>query len=93
MVLGDVDLSSVHELEDGGEVLEGHVIQNDDGVLGGVLLQKSLEVGTASRQGHLVGLAALAIAGDGHVRGIQKSVCGRHGGLSWGPLMAERLVD
>jgi len=67
LVLGDVDLSSVHELQDGGEVLEGHVLQNDDGVLGGVLLQKSLEVGAACRQDHLVGLAALAIAGDGHV--------------------------
>ena len=43
--LGDIDLSSVHELQDGREVLEGDVFQNDDGMFGGVLLQQGLEVG------------------------------------------------
>ena len=42
--------------------LEWNILENDDGVLGGVLLQEGLEVGRASRQDHLVGLARLAIA-------------------------------
>ena len=42
--------------------LEWNILENDDGVLGGVLLQERLEVGRASRQDHLVGLARLAIA-------------------------------
>ena len=39
LLLGDVHLSGVHEFQDGREVLEGDVFQDDDGVLGGVLLQ------------------------------------------------------
>ena len=42
--------------------LEWNILENDDGVLGGVLLQEGLEVRRASRQDHLVGLARLAIA-------------------------------
>ncbi len=49
-------------------MLEGHVLQDDDGVLGRVLLQQRLEVGRAGRQHHLVRLARLAVAGQGHVR-------------------------
>ena len=43
LVLGHVDLSGVHELEDGGEVLDRDVLQDDNGVLGGVLLKEGLE--------------------------------------------------
>ena len=59
--LGDIDLPGVHELEDGGEVGERHVLQDDDGVLGRVLLQQVLEVGRAGAQDHLVGLSVLAL--------------------------------
>ena len=48
-------------------MLEGDVFQDDDGVLGGVLLQQGLEVGRAGGQDHLVRLAALPVAGQGHV--------------------------
>ena len=43
-------------------MLERDVLQDDDGMLGGVLLQQGLEVGTAGRENHLVSLAALAVA-------------------------------
>ena len=49
LILGHVNLASVHELKDGGEMSEGNIFQNDDGVLGWVLLQQVLEIGTASR--------------------------------------------
>ncbi len=48
-------------------MLEGNILEDDDGVLGGVLLEESLEVGRAGGQHHLVGLARLAVAGQGHV--------------------------
>ena len=60
--LGDIDLSGVHELQDGREMLEGDVFQNDDGMFGRVLLQQSLEVGATGREDHLVSLAALTVA-------------------------------
>ena len=59
--LGDVHLPGVHEFQDGREVLEGDVFQDDDWVLGGVLLQQGFEVGTAGGEDHLVSLAALAV--------------------------------
>ena len=43
-------------------MLEGDVLQDDDGMLGRVLLQQSLEVGTAGREDHLVSLTALTVA-------------------------------
>ena len=39
LVLGDVDLPGVHELEDGSQVVEGNIFEDDDRVLGRVLLQ------------------------------------------------------
>ena len=42
--------------------LERNILEDDDGVLGGVLLQESLEVGRAGRQDHLVSLARLTVA-------------------------------
>ena len=60
--LGDIDLSGIHELQDGRKMLEGDVFQNDDGMFGGVLLQLSLEVGATGGEDHLVSLAALAVA-------------------------------
>ena len=67
LVLRHVDLAGVHELEDCRQVGKWDVFQDDDGVLGGVLLQQGLEVGAAGGQDHLVSLAALTVAGDGHV--------------------------
>jgi len=48
-------------------MLEGNILQDDDGMFRWVLLQKSLEVGAASGQNHLVRLAALPVTCDGHV--------------------------
>ena len=42
--------------------LERNVLQDDDGVLGRILLQQCLEVRRASREDHLVSLARLSIA-------------------------------
>ena len=44
LVLGDVDLPGVHELEDGSQVVEGNIFEDDDRVLGRVLLQQILEI-------------------------------------------------
>ena len=43
LLLGNVDLARVHELKNGGEVLDGDVLEDDDRVLGGVLLEQGLE--------------------------------------------------
>ena len=64
MVLCHVHLAGIHELEDGCQVLERNVLQDDDGMLGGVLLQQRLEVGAAGREDHLVSLGALTVASN-----------------------------
>jgi len=65
--LGNVDFTSIHKLEDGCEVVEWDVLEDNDGVLGWVLFQQGLEVGGARREDHLVGLAGLPVTGQGHV--------------------------
>ena len=94
--LCNIDFSGVHELEDGCQVLEGDVFQDDDGVLGGVLLQQGLEVGRAGGQDHLVRLAALPVAGQGHVaEGLlvpQMLEGGDHVGLEIIPPQTELLL-
>jgi hypothetical protein len=40
--LSHINLAGVHELQDGGEMLERNVLEDDDGVLCGVLLQQRL---------------------------------------------------
>jgi len=96
LVLGHVDFAGVHELQDGCEVLEGDVLQNDDGVLGRVLLQQGLEVGRAGREDHLVGFAGLAVAGQGHVGEgllVPQVLEGRHHvGLEVIPTQAKLLL-
>ena len=59
--LSNIDLPSVHELQDGGEMGEGNIFQDDDGVLGRVLLQQVLEVGRAGAQDHLVSFRVLTL--------------------------------
>ena len=46
---------------------ERDVLQDDDGVLGGVLLQQVLEIWAAGAQDHLVGLGVLTLGGNSHV--------------------------
>ena len=77
-------------------MLEGDVLEDDDGVLGGVLLKQVLEVGAAGAEDHLVGLGVLALGGDGHVaEGLlvpQMLEGGDHVGLEIIPAEAELLV-
>ena len=61
LVLSHIHLPSIHELQDGCEVREGHVLQDDDGMLGGILLQKVFEVWRACTEDHLVCLSVLAL--------------------------------
>merc|ERR1719206_635035 len=67
LLLGHVHLSSIHELEDGSEVRKGDILEYDDRVLGGVLLQQVLEVGRAGAQDHLVSFRVLTLGSDGHI--------------------------
>ena len=96
LVLSDVHLASVHELQDGGQVGEGDVFENDYGMLGRVLLQQGLEVGATGGEDHLVRLAALTIAGNRHVtEGLlipQVFEGGHHVGLEIIPAETELLV-
>ena len=48
--LSNIDFPGVHELQDGGEMSEGNIFQDDDGVLGRVLLQQILEIRAARRK-------------------------------------------
>ena len=54
-------LSSIHELQDSSKVSKGDVLEDDDWVLGWVLLQQVLEVGGASTQNHLVSFCVLTL--------------------------------
>ena len=77
-------------------MLEGDVFQDDDRVLGRVLLQQGLEVGAAGGEDHLVSLAALTIAGNRNVtEGLlipQVFEGGHHVGLEVVPSQAELLL-
>jgi hypothetical protein len=66
LVLEHIHFASVHEPQYCSEMLEGDILQDDDGMLGRILLQQCLEVGEQAED-HLVGLGALPVTGDGHV--------------------------
>ena len=53
LYLRHVDLALVHELDDGGDVGVGRVLENDDLVVFVVGHEEVLEVGAAGRQDHL----------------------------------------
>lgn len=78
------------------ENLEGNVLEDDDGVLGGIFLQEGLEVWRASGQDHLVSLAALPVRSNRHVgeRLLVPQVleAGDHVGLEVIPPQAELLL-
>merc|ERR1719162_1251092 len=40
----NVDFAGIHEFQDSGQMLEGHVLQDDDRVLSWVFLEKGLEI-------------------------------------------------
>ena len=71
-------------------------LQDDNGMLGGVLIQQVLEVGGAGGENHLVCLGALAVAGQGHVaEGLlvpQVLEAGDHVGLEIVPTETELLL-
>jgi len=96
LVLSHIHLSGIHELQDGSQVLERNILQNDDGVFCWILFQKCLEVGAAGRQNHLVGLGALPVAGDGHIRERllvpEVLEAGHHVGLEVVPSQAKLLL-
>ena len=66
LLLCHVHLPSIHELQDGCEVGKGDVLQDDNGMLGGVLLQKVLEVWRACTEDHLVCLGMLTLVKQKH---------------------------
>lgn len=68
LLLGDVDLTAVHVLEDGPDLGVLDVLEDDDGVRAGVLQEQRLEVGRASGQHHLVALDRSPADGQRHVR-------------------------
>ena len=61
--LSNIHFPCVHELEDSGEVVEGNIFEDDDGMFGGILLEKILEVWTARAENHLVSLGVLTLRG------------------------------
>ena len=75
---------------------EGDVFEDDDGMLGGILLEKILEVRTAGAENHLVGLGVLTLGGDGDItEGLlipQVLERGNHIGLKVVPSKAELLI-
>jgi len=97
LVLADVHLAGVHELEDGLQVAVRHVLEDDDRVLGRVLLQQSLEEGGAGGEHHLVRLARLAVAGERHIQevllGAEVLEGGDHVGLEVVPSQAVLLAS
>ena len=65
--LSNINFSSIHELQDGGEVVEWNIFKDDDGMLSRILLQKILEVWATGTKNHLVCLGVLTFSGNGHV--------------------------
>ena len=65
--LCNIDLSCVHELQNSSQVVERNVLQDDDWMLGWVLLQQVLEVWRTSAENHLVSLGVLSLSGNGHI--------------------------
>merc|ERR1712001_33229 len=96
LILGNIHLASVHELQDGRQMGEGDVFEDNYGMLGRVLFQQGLEVGTTGGEDHLVSLAALTIAGNRHVtEGLlipQVFEGGHHVGLEVVPSQTELLL-
>ena len=60
-------LAAVHKLQQGLHLLVAHVLEEDDGMLVGCVVEHGLEVGRAGRQHHFVGLQIEAVAGQGDV--------------------------
>ena len=65
--LSNIDFSSIHELQNGCQMLEWNIFEDDDWMFGRILFQQVLEVGTAGTEDHLVGLGVLSLGGDGDV--------------------------
>lgn len=64
----DVHLALVHELDEGAQLAEPDVLQDDDGMPAGMVDEQRLEVGGAGGQDYLVGAYRVALrAGQRHV--------------------------
>ena len=94
--LGNIDLSGVHELENGSQMVEWNIFENDDGVFGRVLFQQVLEVGGTSAENHLVSLGVLTLGSNGHITErllVTKMLEGcHHIGLKVVPSQTELLI-
>lgn len=49
-------------------MIEGDVLQDDDGMLRWILLEKSFEVGAAGGQDHFVSFTCLSVTGQCHLK-------------------------
>lgn len=67
LVRRDVDDAVVHELDDRVKVLEGDVLQDDDGVLTWVDGEQGLKVVRTCREEHFVGLKLSSLGRQSHV--------------------------
>ena len=66
LVVGYGDLAGVDEVQDSGEVLERHFLE-DDVRLVRILIQDILEVWRAGTEDYSVGVCAIALAGNSDV--------------------------
>lgn len=67
-ILADGNLAFVHELDDGRQVVELDVLENDDGVLTGVLHEGLAKVRAAHAKDDFVRPQTLPIAAERHIR-------------------------
>lgn len=95
VLLTDVDLASVHEVEDVSEFGQSDILEDDDGVVVGVRGEEALEVGGAEREDEFVGAQELPLRGQRHVDQLlvleQRHEARRHVRVELVPAQSELL--